>query len=200
MSRKLVYYVACTIDGFIARQDGSFDWALPQGEHFTDLFERFPETFPSHLRQVLGVPPTVRRFDTVLMGRKTYEVGVSEGITSPYEPLRQFVMSRSMRDVADSAVHVHRGDALELVQQLKASPGKDIWLCGGGTLAAGLFTEIDELILKINPVVIGTGIPLFDGVAGTRAATLTEHKVYANGFALASYDLNTAARSLRREQ
>ena len=190
MSRKLVYYVACTIDGFIARQDGSFDWALPEGEHFTDLIERFPETFPCHLREALGVRQPARRFDTVLMGRNTYEVGLSEGITSPYEPLRQIVVSRSMLDTPHSAVHLHRGDALELVWQLKGSPGKDIWLCGGGRLAAGLFTEIDELILKINPVVIGSGIPLFDGVAGTRAATLTEHKVYANGFALASYDLN----------
>jgi dihydrofolate reductase len=82
MARKLVYYVACTVDGFIAREDGSFDWALHQGEHFAELIERFPETFPAHLRQALGVPQNARRFDTVLMGRKTYEVGLHEGITS----------------------------------------------------------------------------------------------------------------------
>jgi len=183
-----------TEDGFIAREDRSFDWALFQGEHFTDLIERFPETFPAHLRQVLGVPQHARRFDTVLMGRKTYEVGLNEGITSPYEPLRQFVLSQSMPDMPDSAVHVHRGAALELVRKLKAERGKDIWLCGGARLAAAVFTEIDELILKINPVLIGTGIPLFHGVAGTQPAILTEHKVYANGFVLASYDLFPQAR------
>jgi dihydrofolate reductase len=79
MARKLVYYVACTVDGFIAREDGSFDWALFHGEHFPDLIERFPETFPVHLRQALGVAQSARRFDTVLMGRKTYEVGLRGG-------------------------------------------------------------------------------------------------------------------------
>jgi dihydrofolate reductase len=84
-------------------------------------------------------------------------------------------------------VHLHRGAALELVRQLKAEQGKDIWLCGGAKLAAGVFTEIDELILKINPVLIGAGVPLFDRVAVTRATTLSEHKVYPNGFVLARY-------------
>jgi dihydrofolate reductase len=190
MARQLVYYVACTVDGFIAREDGSFDWALSEGEHFTDLIENFPETFPVHLRKALGVSQDARRFDTVLMGRKTYEVGLNAGITSPYEPLRQFVVSRSMPEIPHSAVHLYRGAALDLVRQLKAEEGKDIWLCGGATLAAGVFTEIDELILKINPVVIGSGIPLFDGAANTRATILTEHKVYANGFVFARYDLS----------
>jgi dihydrofolate reductase len=78
------------------------------------------------------------------------------------------------------------------VRQLKAEEGRDIWLCGGGKLAASVFTEIDELILKINPVVIGSGIPLFDGAVSTRATILTEHKVYANGFVFARYDLPRA--------
>src|SRR4029453_15173781 len=137
MARKLVYYVACTVDGFIAREDGSCDWALSQGEHFSDLIGRFPETFSAHLRRTLGVPQNVRRFDTGIMGRKKNEVGLKEGITSPYEPLRQFVVSRSMPSVPDSAVHLHRGGALELVRQLKTESGKEIWLCGGARLAAG---------------------------------------------------------------
>src|SRR5215510_3325755 len=139
MARRLVYYVACTVDGFIARKDGSFDWALLEGEHFADLIERFPETFPAHLRRALGVPQNARRFETVLMGRKTYEVGLKAGITSPYEPLEQFVVSRSLPEIPDAAVHVHRGAALELVRRLKAEGGRDIWLCGGGKLAAAVF-------------------------------------------------------------
>ena len=188
MTRRLVYYVACTVDGFIARVDGSFDWALFHGEHLTDLIERLPETFPAHLRATLGVPDVARRFDTVLMGRKTYEVGLNEGITNPYNPLRQFVVSRSLPAVAADGVHLHRASPLELVRQLKTEHGRDIWLCGGAQLAGALFTEIDELILKINPVAIGAGIPLFDGVAGTRPMTLVEHKVYANGVVLTCYD------------
>jgi dihydrofolate reductase len=195
MARKLVYYVACTVDGFIAREDGSFDWALFHGEHLTDLIERFPETFPAHLRQALGVRDKPRRFDTVLMGRKTYEVGLNEGITSPYEPLRQFVISRSIPEIPNSVVRLHRGSALELVRQLKAEEGgKDIWLCGGAKLAGGVFSEIDELILKINPVLIGSGSPLFEGVADTRPTSLTEHKVYGNGFVFARYEFSPRMR------
>ena len=142
MARKLVYYVACTVDGFIARKDGSIDWALFQGEHFADLIEKFPETFPTHLRRTLGVPENARRFATVLMGRKTYEVGLNAGITSPYEPLRQFVVSGSMPEIPDSAVHLHRGGSLELVRQLKAEQGKDIWLCGGANRIGDLSCSV----------------------------------------------------------
>jgi len=189
MFRKLVYYVASTIDGFIAREDGSFDWALAQGEHFADLVQRFPETFPARCHQAFGVPAHPRRFDTVLMGRRTYEVGLNEGITNPYPSLRQFVVSRSIPDSRDAAVHVYRGSPVRLVRQLKAEPGRDIWLCGGGILAGGVFSEIDELILKVNPVLIGSGVPLFAGAVGTPRATVVEHEGYPNGFVLARYDL-----------
>jgi dihydrofolate reductase len=191
MSRTLVYYVACTLDGYIARQNGSFDWFLSEGEHFTDLIERYPETFPAHLRATLGISQEVRRFDTVLMGRNTYEVGLREGITNPYEPLRQFVFSRSMATSPDASVELCRDSPVDLVRRLKEESGMDIWLCGGAKLAAALFAEIDEFILKINPVLIGSGIPLFDGAAGTLPAALLEHKVYANGFVLARYSPNS---------
>jgi dihydrofolate reductase len=187
MPRKLVYYVACTVDGFIARADGTFDGFLFQGEHLRDLIERFPETFPAHLRAALGVSEHVRCFDTVLMGRHTYEVGLREGITNPYTPLRQYVVSLTMTQSPDSAVELHRGSPMDLVRRLKAEDGKDIWLCGGAKLSAALFTEIDELILKINPILIGTGIPLFNGGVGTFPLTVVEHKAYANGFVLARY-------------
>ena len=119
MPRKLVYYVACTLDGFIARQNGSFDCFLFEGEHFADLIERFPETFPAHLRPLLGVSHEVRRFDTVLMGRHTYEVGLREGITNPYGPLREFVVSRSMTESPDASVELCHDSPVDLVRRLK---------------------------------------------------------------------------------
>ena len=76
-----------------------------------------------------------------------------------------------------------------------AETGKDIWLCGGSKLAAAVLPEIDELILKINPVVIGAGIPLFDGFTGTRKATIVEHNAYSNGFILARYALCSLSSS-----
>jgi dihydrofolate reductase len=187
MPRQLVYYVACTLDGFIARADGSYDWASFEGEHFADLFARFPETFPAPFREQRGIRLETPRFDTVLMGKATYEVGLRIGLQSPYAPLRQFVLSSTLPDAGVPDVHVHRGDPVGLVRELKAQPGKDIWLCGGGKLAGALADEIDELILKINPVLIGEGIPMLAGVSGTWPVTLIEHKTYANGFVLARY-------------
>ncbi|MBI4908649.1 MAG: dihydrofolate reductase [Acidobacteria bacterium] len=184
MGRKLVYYVACTIDGFIARPDGSFDCFLFEGEHFPYLCGAFPETLPVHLRTALSITAGARRFDTVLMGRNTYEVGLREGITSPYAPLRQFVVSRSMEQSPDPDVELWRDSPLPLAQQLKSEPGKDIWLCGGAKLAGALIAEIDELILKINPVIIGQGIPLFEGAASTFACKLIEQRLFDNGFLL----------------
>ncbi len=186
--RRLVYYVAVTLDGFIARPDGALDCFLFDGPHFSDLFDRFPETFPTHLRRLLGVTRDAQRFDTVLMGRATYEVGLREGVTSPYAHLRQFVVSQTMTASPDSAVTLSR-NPLDLAGRLKSEDGKDIWLCGGSKLAAVLAPEIDELILKINPVAIGKGMPLFNGLTTTRPAELLEHRSYSNGFVLARYRL-----------
>jgi dihydrofolate reductase len=189
MSRRLVYYVAVTLDGFIARQDGSFDCFLSEGEHFADLFERYPETIPAHLRGRLGVAERANQFDTVLMGRHTYDVGVREGVTNPYTPLRQFVISKSMVQTPDPAVELYSGDPVALVRRLKQEAGMDVWLCGGAQLAGTLAGEIDELILKINPILIGAGIPLFQGWAGLLRCSPQKNRSYRNGFALRRYEV-----------
>jgi dihydrofolate reductase len=80
-----------------------------------------------------------------------------------------------------------KSDPLEYVRALKRERGRDIWLCGGGVLAAALFPEIDELILKVNPVILGAGIPLFEGNVPQADLTLDEVKSYPNGFMLTRY-------------
>lgn len=186
--RNLVYYVACSLDGFIAHEDGSFGGFLFSGPHMNDLTREFPETIPSHLRG--AVTGENRHFDAVLMGRRTYEVGLKEGITSPYRTLRQFVVSRSMKGSPDAEVELVRERVPEVVRALKREPGKDIWLCGGGELAALLFPEIDCLILKVHPFLMGAGIPLFSGRVPEAQLTLTERKVYLNGFMRLHYRLS----------
>jgi len=184
--RKLIYYVACSLDGFIAREDSSIDFALPDGEHLQDLARRFPEAFPGHLRGPLGISAPNQRFDTVLMGRATYEVGLKMGITSPYPHLKQYLFSRTIAGSPDPAVELIQDDATATVRRLKQESGKDIWLCGGAKLAAAVFNEIDELILKFNPVVLGTGIPL---VGGRHEASmeLVDSHTYANGCMVVRY-------------
>ncbi|MEM7316094.1 MAG: dihydrofolate reductase, partial [Planctomycetota bacterium] len=87
MKRNLTYFVACSVDGFIAREDGSIGDFSFDGSHVADILEEFPETIPTHLRQYFDAEYTNKRFDTVLMGRATYETGLDAGFTSPYTHL-----------------------------------------------------------------------------------------------------------------
>jgi len=127
------------------------------GGYFAELFESFPETCPGHLRETLGVRGENRHSDTVLMGRKTYEPGLKIGLCSPYPTLKQYVFSTTMEECPHEDVTLVSEDAAGLIRDLKMGPGKDVWLAGGSTLAASLFSEglVDELILKMNPVVLG---------------------------------------------
>jgi dihydrofolate reductase len=190
--RQLKYYVACTVDRFIAHLDGTHDGFLMEGEHFADLIATFPETFPAQFRDVLGISGENKCFDMVLMGRRTYEVGLKVGIANPYPQMQQYVFSRTLSANLDSAgedrnVELISTDPEAVVKDLKQQQGKDIWLCGGGDLATKLFSEIDELILKVNPLLLGAGIPLFAGVFKQTVLELTNSKVYDNGFMLLHY-------------
>ena len=185
--RKLTYYVACTVDRFIAREDGRFDFFLTEGEHFAHLLSEFPETIPGHLSEALGVQSGNKWFDTVLMGRRTYEVGLEIGVTNPYPRLKQYVFSRSMSKSPDHNVQLITGDSLDIVHKLKQEDGLDIWLCGGAELAATLFPEIDEIILKVNPVLLGSGIPLFKKIEEPINLDLIDNKVFNNGLMISHY-------------
>ena len=187
--RELTYYVACSVDGFIAHTDGSHDGFSQDSDYFADVFATFPETVPSHLRDVMGVHGENRWFDTVLMGRKTYEIGLNEGVTSPYSHMKQYLFSRSIKESPDQNVELVSDNGIELVSSLKQESGKGIWLCGGANLATTLFTNhlIDHLILKLNPFLMGAGIPLFADVIQQTVLELTDKKVYDNGVLLLYY-------------
>jgi dihydrofolate reductase len=79
--RKLVYFIACTADGFIARENGDFDFFPVAGDHLLFIAREYPETIPGHLRKDFGVRDENRRFSSVVMGRHTYEVESTLGIT-----------------------------------------------------------------------------------------------------------------------
>lgn len=169
---KLKYYVAATLDGFIAQPDGSFG-----GFVWNDAFTA---EFLASLRD----------FGVVLMGRKTYEVGLREGVTSPYPFLRQFVFSRSMEASPDPAVTLVRDGAVDVVRALRADSPDDLWLCGGADLASTLFEAglIDEVIVKVNPVLIGRGIPLFARPVPQTALELTRARTHdETGIAVLHY-------------
>ena len=158
--RKLVYYVAVTLDGFIAAEDGTYDGFIFEGDHMAGINAHYPETLPTQLREPFGLADAPNtKFDTVLMGRHTYQV--PGGLASPYAHLRQFVVSSTLTDTPDD-VEVINSDVAGRVRALKEEDGLDIWLCGGGKLAAELLPQIDRMLVKIHPLVFGRGIPLFD--------------------------------------
>lgn len=181
--RKLVYYVAVSLDGYIAGPNGEFDF-YPLAEDMTAwISERYPESLPAVLREQTGlaVDTPNRHWDTVVMGRGTYEVGLATGTNSPYPHLAQYVVSTTLGTVDDPAVELVDSDPVDLVRRLKKQEGKDIWLCGGGTLAGALLDEIDELIIKSYPVVAGAGIPVIVGDFAPARFTPTRRKEFGNG-------------------
>ncbi|MGB3294750.1 MAG: dihydrofolate reductase family protein [Phormidesmis sp.] len=187
--RDLIYYVACSVDGFIAHDDGSHDGFSQDREYLAQIFSVFPETVPTHFRDAMDIQGENKAFDIVLMGRKTYEIGLKEGITSPYSHLKQYLFSSTIAESPDQNVELVSKNAIELVTALKTEAGKDIWLCGGAALATTLFTHhlIDKLILKVNPFLMGSGIPLFSGDISQTALTLVNRKEYSNGVILLQY-------------
>lgn len=186
--RELVYYIAVSQDGFIARSDGSFSDFPWDDEFISALEEGVPETLPAPMR-----PGATRdgnkRFDAVLMGRRTYEVGSTQGLTNPYPTLDQFVVSQSMEESPDAAVALIRRDVLEEVRRLKDSPGRAIWLCGGSELATPVFQAglVDRLILKVAPVVFGSGIPLFTSEVTGFELRLESRRLFESGYSIVEY-------------
>ncbi len=193
--KPVIYYVATSLDGFIAHPDGSFGGFPWDDAYGADLLARYPETFPAHLRPPTASAVDNRLFDTVLMGRKTYEVGSTAGVTNPYPTLQQYVFSRSMVERPDARVDLVNADAAERVRALRTGTGKAIWLCGGGELASTLLDAdlIDEVIVKLNPVVFGAGIPLFSREVAPRQLALVDQHTYASGHALLHYRVKRPA-------
>jgi dihydrofolate reductase len=184
--RKLVYYIATSIDGYIAGPRGEFDFytaADPQrtAEFIGWIGEEYPETLPTAARTPLGLDDRPHRhFDTVLSGLATYRVGLDAGAPSPYAHLKQYVVSRSLTEAPDPAVTlVH--DPVALVGELKRDVGADIWLCGGGKLAGALLPEIDELIVKTYPVLAGAGVPMIDGDFDPTRFEVADHRSFPGG-------------------
>lgn len=179
--RKIIYHVATTLDGFIAHEDGSFDGFVPEGEHVADFLD------------------SIKNYGAILMGKNTYEVGYKYGM-KPGDPayadfnpdMKNYVFSRSAIFESNVRVQLVRQDEIAFIKNLKMEAGKDIWLCGGGALAGTLLEHelIDELLIKLNPVVFGSGIPLFGENKKGLNLNLLSSKTYESGVMLLQYKIN----------
>lgn len=172
--RNIVYYVAVSIDGFIAG---------PQ-EDISDFVG-----VGSGVDQYLN---DLKCFDTVIMGRRTYEFGYQFGLQPgqpAYPHMKHYIFSTSLHfeKAADNVIICP--PHIDVVRKLKAQEGTDIYLCGGGQFAGWLldYELIDVLKIKLNPLVLGDGIKLFGNSKKKIVTGLENINHYDKGLQIISY-------------
>ncbi len=155
--RRVRYSVAMSLDGYITDADGRFDWIVMDPE--------------------IDFGALTEAFDTLLMGRKTYEEGQRQGGAKQGMPTYVFSRTLQQDDCPDATVS---NTPAETVAELKAKPGKDIWLFGGGSLFHSLLELglVDTVEVAIIPVLLGGGTPLLPLVNKPAKLRLLEHKIY----------------------
>lgn len=171
--RKVVFGGANSLDNYIARPDGAVDWLL-WGEESAELMKDMWS-----------------RFDTIVMGRKTYEEGkkmAPEG-SNMFGGMRSVVFSRSLDPGKEPEVEIISSDPGTFVRDLKGKNGKDICVMGGGEIGRCLLEAgvIDEIGFNIHPVLLGEGVPLFHKMDKQVDLELLECRQFKNGCVYVSY-------------
>ena len=170
--RKVTFGGANSLDNFIARKDDAVDWLL-WSKDVSAIMKAYWKTI-----------------DTVVMGRKTYEVIARHG-SGAYPGVKNYVCSRTLKRSPHPQVELIRQDAAEFVASLKQEKGKGICVMGGGVLAQSLFEAdlIDEVGLNIHPVLLGSGVPLFHELRRQIDLKLIECKQLSKGCVLLRYEV-----------
>lgn len=171
---KIIYDIAISIDGFICGENEDLSKFHFVGEH--------AEAYAARLKN----------YSVAIMGRKTYEIGYAFGMKpgdNPYAHMETFVFSKSLNLPAGAKVKVIADHFLENLQKIKNEKTGPIYLCGGGDFAGFLLDNdlIDELILKVNPILLSRGTSLFAGKKPSTSFQLAESKPYPNGVCLLRY-------------
>jgi dihydrofolate reductase len=168
--RKVTLSVASTLDNYIARPDGAFDWIFHDQDY--------------------GLKDFFSGMDVALIGRKTHDLMVQMG-TPNFAGMKNYVFSRTKTGRGEGGVEFVSEDPRTLVDKLKAQTGKDIWLAGGGelTLAFLQAQAVDEIVLAVHPILLGEGIPLFAGQFPQTNLRLTKCKEYSTGLLHLTYEV-----------
>jgi dihydrofolate reductase len=167
----LRYQVAVSLDGFIAGPNGEYDWiVMDPSIDFAALFQEF---------------------DTAVMGRKTYEVVTAQGGQGALPGLDIIVFSRTLAAAAYPGVRIVKDDPGHVVATLKAKPGRDIWLYGGGELFRSLLDAklVDTVEVAVMPVLLGAGIPLLPPGAATKLVLADQKTLPASGIVALAYSV-----------
>ncbi|AKB38851.1 Dihydrofolate reductase [Methanosarcina siciliae C2J] len=173
---RIKLYIACSLDGFIARENGSIDWLAE--------YENSPETD-------YGYSEFFSSIGTVLMGRKTYEQVLGFGLW-PYGEKKTYVFTRQNEPLRrERNIKFVSEDVGKFVRRLKENTDEDIWLVGGSQLIRAFLEEdlVQDLIVFVVPVILGSGIPLFDRIGKEVRLRMIDTERYEGGLVRLEYEI-----------
>lgn len=174
--RRIVYYVAVSLDGFISGPDGDISGFAHDGDGVSKYLN------------------DLKDYDTVIMGRKTYEFGYRFGLQPgqpAYPHMRHYIFSNTLKLLnPDSRVNVCP-IVVNAIEELRFQPGTDIYLCGGGQFAGWLLDNnlIDVLKIKLNPLILGSGVRIFGDSQVKLNLSLKETEKFEQGLQIMTFDL-----------
>lgn len=174
--RNIVYYVATSLDGYISGPDGDISGFVPGGNGVDQYLKDLQD------------------YDTVIMGRNTYELGYKFGMKPgdlAYPHMEHYIYSNTLKfEKRSDALHLRKLD-IDSIHQLRKQEGSDIYLCGGGQFAGWLLDnmQITHLKLKLNPFISGKGVKLFGSSNKFCRTELINSQIYDNGMQIITYKL-----------
>ena len=179
IQRKVVLYIASSLDGYIARENGDIDWL----------------SIVQNPKEDYGYGKFIKSVDTVIMGRKTYDMVLSFGIKFPHKDETCYVLTRSPKP-RDKNVIFYSGEIESLIADIRSSPGGNIFLDGGAEMVHEFMSRdlIDRFVISVVPVLLGGGIPLFrPGWKETRLV-LRGSRAFPSGLVQSVYERSTSGR------
>lgn len=166
--RKVIVQLAVSLDGYIEGSKGEYDWC------FTD--------------QDYGMTDFLKRIDTIIYGRKSYELLLKTGDTS-FQDFKTIVCS-SKSDLPYDGIEIWSESLPDKLKALQMTSGKDIWFFGGADLLTSFLTNnlIDELQLAVHPILLGAGKALFQNISGRKYFHLKQVQHYTSGLVMLQYE------------
>lgn len=176
--RRIRYAVAMSLDGYIAGPHGEADWIIMDPD--------------------IDFAAITSEFATIVVGGRTY-TAMTQGTTAgPIFGMKTLVFSRTLNQADYPKVTIVAENAEAVLDAIRAEPGKDIWLFGGGLLFRSLVEmgQVDTVELAVVPVLLGQGIPMFPAPAKQTGLKLTNHRLYPKtGIVLLEYEIEKRARA-----
>ena len=169
--KRIRYGVAMSLDGYIAGPNGEADWIVSDPEvNFAEIWAQF---------------------DTLLMGRRTYDAAKARLGETALQGVKTIVVSHTLRHADHPQVTIFSDLNRDWIEELRAQGGKDIWLMGGGEMFRSMLEmgEVDAVEVAIMPVLLGKGIALLPSITKQNKLRLSSHKIYRSGIVQLIYEV-----------